>query len=57
MSKIMELKEGAGPVTMNNSKKTVFAHEKTINVVRFSLNERLVASASQDRTIKVASDD
>lgn len=38
---------------ITSSKRTVSAHTKDINVVRFSPNEKLLASSSQDRSIKV----
>ena len=34
---------------------TLIAHQKDINAVRFSPNEKLIASASQDKSINVSS--
>ena len=31
----------------------MLAHDKDINIVKYSPNEKLIASASQDRTIKI----
>ncbi len=42
---------GAEEVT--TAKNTVLAHDKDINCVKFSPNEKLIATASQDRSIKV----
>lgn len=41
------------PEKVTSSKRTVAAHTKDMNVVRFSPNEKLIASASQDKQIKV----
>ena len=42
---------------ISNAKRSMFAHEKDINAIRFSPNEKLIASASQDRLIKVIFND
>ncbi|KAL4471660.1 hypothetical protein ABPG74_008553 [Tetrahymena malaccensis] len=41
------------PENVTSSKRTVSAHTKDINVVKFSPNEKLLASSSQDRQIKI----
>lgn len=46
--------ENTAHVTISQALRTTIPHEKDINCVRFSPNDKLVASASQDRLIKVA---
>jgi len=41
------------PLEISSAKHTVIGHQKDINCVRFSPNEKLIASASQDKTINV----
>lgn len=41
------------PIQVTSAIRSIYAHEKDINVVKFSPNEKWFASASQDRTIKV----
>ena len=48
--KILGKKE---PITVANALRSIFAHEKDINSLKFSPNEKLFASASQDKSIKV----
>jgi U3 small nucleolar RNA-associated protein 13 len=38
---------------VQSSKRTVHAHEKDINAVKFAPNEKLLATSSQDRSIKI----
>lgn len=38
---------------VTTAKNTILAHDKDINCVKFSPNEKLIATASQDRSIKV----
>ena len=38
---------------INSALMTIMAHPKYINVVRISPNDKLIATASQDRTIKI----
>jgi U3 small nucleolar RNA-associated protein 13 len=45
--------ELASPTQINNALYTRLAHEKVINCVAFSPNDKLFASGSQDKTIKV----
>lgn len=40
-------------VVISQALRNIFAHEKDINSLKFSPNEKLFASASQDKTIKV----
>ena len=41
------------PLIIANALRSIFAHEKDINALKFSPNEKLFASASQDKSIKV----
>ena len=41
------------PIEVSSAKYTVVGHQKDINCVRFSPNEKLIASGSQDKTINV----
>lgn len=53
---IAEIKKGVsgiGAQEISSAKNTILAHDKDINCAKFSPNEKLIASASQDRTIKV----
>jgi WD40 repeat protein len=43
----------AAPIDVKNASMTVMAHQKYINVTRVSPNDKLIASSSQDRTIKI----
>lgn len=49
--------QGGEPVEVNQAEMTVMAHQKSINVAKFSPNDKLIASASQDKTIKIWSAD
>lgn len=42
-------------IVIANALRSIPAHEKDINALKFSPNEKLFASASQDKTIKVIS--
>ena len=44
---------GSESEEISSAKNTILAHDKDINCAKFSPNEKLIASASQDRTIKV----
>lgn len=46
-SKKLEQEEGGEAI------RSIFAHEKDINVVKFAPNEKIFASGSQDKSIKV----
>lgn len=41
------------PVVVNQAQLTVMAHQKFINMAKFSPNDKLIATASQDKTIKI----
>ncbi len=41
------------PEEITSAKSTILAHDKDINCAKFSPNEKLIASGSQDRSIKV----
>jgi U3 small nucleolar RNA-associated protein 13 len=49
--KILPKKKEA--LEISNALRSIYAHEKDINAVKFAPNEKIFASASQDRTIKV----
>ena len=38
---------------VSNALRSIYAHEKDINALKFAPNEKFFASASQDKTIKV----
>lgn len=38
---------------VNSAKMTILAHQKYVNVIRVSPNDKMIASASQDKSIKV----
>lgn len=40
-------------IKISNALRNIYAHEKDINALKFSPNEKFFASASQDKTIKV----
>lgn len=42
-----------GVQTVNQAMLTVMAHQKFINVAKFSPNDKFIASASQDKSIKI----
>lgn len=44
---------GEEPVEVASAKNTTMAHQKDINSVKFAPNEKLLATASQDKTINV----
>lgn len=48
-----QITETTRALTVSQSNKTIVAHEKEVNVVRLSLNDKLVATGSHDRTIKI----
>lgn len=51
---IIENYNGSGEVqTIKQAQLTVMAHQKFINVAKYSPNDKLIASASQDKSIKV----
>lgn len=52
---IKELKNMTGeePLEISSAKNTTMAHQKDINSVKFAPNEKLIATASQDKTINV----
>ena len=41
---------------ISNALRSIYAHEKDINALKFAPNEKFFASASQDKTIKVLPD-
>lgn len=42
-----------GPTIVNSAQMTIMAHQKYINAVRVSPNDKLVATSSQDKTINI----
>ena len=51
--KNVEKNEENSIIKVKNALRTVYSHEKDINCIKISPNEKLIASASQDRLIKV----
>ena len=48
-----DLEEVGSPIEVKSASMTVMGHQKYINVVRVSPNDKLIASSSQDKTIKI----
>ena len=48
-----DLPEVGSPIEVKSASMTVMGHQKYINVVRVSPNDKLIASSSQDKTIKI----
>ena len=49
--------KASAPQTITQASLTVMAHKKFINVVKYSPNDKIIASASQDKTVKLWSAD
>lgn len=41
------------PVEVNQAEMTVMAHQKSINIAKFSPNDKFIASGSQDKSVKI----
>ena len=41
------------PVVVKQAKMTIMAHQKCINIAKFSPNDKLIASGSQDKIVKI----
>lgn len=48
-----DLTDLENPIEVNSAQMTVMGHQKYINVVKVSPNDKLIASSSQDKTIKI----
>jgi len=53
--KVWSVVEGSShdEVTVNSAQMTIMAHQKYINAVRISPNDKLIATSSQDKTINI----
>lgn len=45
--------EAEVPVEVHQADMTIMAHQKCVNVAKFSPNDKLIASGSQDKTVKI----
>ena len=45
--------DGDGVVEINSAQLTIMAHQKYINAVKISPNDKVIATSSQDKTIKL----
>ena len=45
--------ESDEPIIIKQAEMTVMGHQKSINCVKFSPNDKLIASGSQDKTVKI----
>jgi U3 small nucleolar RNA-associated protein 13 len=50
---IPETNQDGTLVTVNSAKLTIMAHQKYINCVRISPNDKMIATSSQDKQIKL----
>ena len=51
--KLLNLDDQSEDITVSSASLTVVGHQKYINVVRVSPNDKLIASCSQDKNIKI----
>ena len=54
ISQIKNLERKGKPLVVSSAIRTVIAHEMDINCVRWAPNEKIIATAGQDKLIKVA---
>jgi len=50
---VWKISENKVEETITNAEMTIMAHQKYINAVRISPNDKLIATSSQDKTIKI----
>ena len=53
MKRFLDKEEFEGIEEILSAQMTIQAHRKYVNIIRVSPNDKLIASASQDKTIKI----